>query len=98
MSKVVLTAKEREIIDTWNAAPFTSEYVEHWVNRNDNVMINAPAALTAIEAKGFYRAVRAAVLKEEREESITLTSRIREQTARLPLIAACEEDRKKHDP
>lgn len=32
--------------------------MEEWINRNDNVFVNAPAALQAMSAKGYYEAVK----------------------------------------
>lgn len=37
---------------------YTVDYLEAWINRNDNVETNAVAALSAMGVKGFYRAVR----------------------------------------
>lgn len=58
MEEVRLTDREKEIIEKLNHSVYTVEYVEHWINRNDNVFINAAAALNAMGAKGFYTAVR----------------------------------------
>lgn len=49
-----------------NSAPFPSAVVvfkkgavpEEWLNRDDNVMVNSPAALNACAVKGFYRDVQ----------------------------------------
>jgi hypothetical protein len=41
------------------------EFLKEWVNRNDNVFINAPAALQAMGASGFFAAVRAIERAEE---------------------------------
>lgn len=50
--------EEKNLIAKLGSEYFTVEHVEHWINRNDNVFINAPAALIAMEAKGFYAAVQ----------------------------------------
>ena len=57
--KSVLTEQEKEIVEQINHNLYTKEYLEHWINRNDNVFINAAAALNAMAAKGFYEAVKA---------------------------------------
>lgn len=53
-----ITQPEKEFIIHLNHPLYTVEFLEHWVNRNDNPMINAPAALQAMGAKGFLEAVR----------------------------------------
>lgn len=54
-----LTEQQKEIINQLNVEPYTTEYVEEWINRKDSVFENAPAALTAMGAHGFYTAVTA---------------------------------------
>lgn len=54
---IKLTVRQREVIERMGDAIYTPEYVEAWINRNDDVRGNAPAALTAMAAKGFFRAV-----------------------------------------
>jgi len=54
-----LTEQQKEIINQLNVEPYTAEYVEEWINRKDSVFENAPAALTAMGAHGFYTAVTA---------------------------------------
>ena len=54
-----LTDQQKEIINQLNVEPYTPEYVEEWINRKDSVFENAPAALTAMGAHGFYTAVTA---------------------------------------
>lgn len=56
---ITLTEKQKQIIEKLNHKLFTVEYIEEWINRDDNVFINAPAALSAIECKGFFEAVKA---------------------------------------
>lgn len=56
--KIVLSDKEKEIIGMLDDSLYTVEYIEEWVNRNDNVFVNAPSALSAMGAKGFYQAVK----------------------------------------
>ena len=38
--------------------------LEKWIVRSDNVEVNALAALQAVEAKGFYRAIKCLAEKE----------------------------------
>lgn len=53
-----MTAKEREIVERLNHPVYTTDFLEEWIHRKDNVFINAPAALQAMGAKGFYEAVK----------------------------------------
>lgn len=53
-----LTDREKAIVQKLNDGLFTVEYLEEWINRTDNVIVNVPAALAAVEAKGFYRAIQ----------------------------------------
>ena len=55
---MTLTNKEKEIINRLGDELYTVEFLEEWLNRNDNVFTNAPAALQAMGAKGYYEAVR----------------------------------------
>lgn len=61
MKKVVLTKEEKEVITMLNDPLYTVEFIEEWVNRDDNVFTNAPAALQCMSANGFYRAVKGIV-------------------------------------
>ena len=53
-----MTDREKDIIKDLNHSLYTVEYLEEGVNRNDNVFVNAPAALQAMSAKGYYEAVK----------------------------------------
>ena len=53
-----MTDREKEIVKRLNHSLYTVEYLEEWINRNDNVFVNAPAALQAMSAKGYYEAVK----------------------------------------
>lgn len=53
-----MTDKEKEIVKEIGDPLYTVEFLEEWINRNDSVFINAPAALQAMGAKGFYTAVK----------------------------------------
>jgi len=58
MNKVILTEQEKNIINELGDKTYTVDYVEAWVNREDNVFSNAPAALQAMGVTGYYRAVQ----------------------------------------
>ena len=49
-----MTEKEREIVERLNHPVYTTDFLEEWIQRKDNVFINAPAALQAMGAKGYY--------------------------------------------
>lgn len=55
---MTIEEKEKEIITKLNHPLYTVEFLQEWINRNDNVFTNAPAALQACCAKGFYEAVK----------------------------------------
>lgn len=59
MGKITITEKQEAIIRRLNDPLYTVEFLKEWVNRNDNVFINAPAALQAMGASGFFAAVHA---------------------------------------
>lgn len=63
--KITLTDKEKEIVKELNDTLYTVEFLEEWINRNDDVMINAPAALQAVMAKGYYTAVKNMAAKRQ---------------------------------
>lgn len=55
---IELTEKQKEIVRRLDHSLYTVEFLEEWLNRNDNVFVNAPAALQAMGADGFYAAVK----------------------------------------
>jgi len=57
--KFVLTDAERNIIRALGDSLYTEEFLEEWLNRNDNIDFNAPAALQIMGAHGYFKAVRA---------------------------------------
>ena len=59
-----MTDREKEIVKDLNHSLYTVEYLEEWINRNDNVFVNAPAALQAMSAKGYYEAVKRMAARE----------------------------------
>lgn len=58
MNNIVLSEQEKNIIEMLGNNLYTVEFIEHWINRNDNVTVNAPSALQAMGAKGYYTAVQ----------------------------------------
>lgn len=57
-TKIELTEEEKQIVSELNHSLYTIEYLEEWINRNDNVFCNAVTALNAMGAKGYYEAVK----------------------------------------
>lgn len=49
--KKEMTEQERQIVRELGHSLYTVEYLETWINRDDDVMCNAVAALTAMEQK-----------------------------------------------
>lgn len=49
---------ERKIVTTLKDPLYTIEFLESWIDRDDNVLINAPAALQAVGAKSYYKAIQ----------------------------------------
>ena len=54
-----LTEEQKEVIRKLNHSLYTVEYLQEWINRDDNVITNAPAALQAVAASGYLAAVDA---------------------------------------
>lgn len=59
MEKITLTENQKAIVTRLGDPVYTPDYLEEWLNRNDSVYINAPAALSSMGANGFYKAVLA---------------------------------------
>lgn len=53
-----MTSDEKKIVRALNHPLYNVKYLEEWKDREDNVFVNAAAALQAMGAKGFYDAVR----------------------------------------
>lgn len=53
-----MTDREKEIVRNLNHPLYTVDFLEEWKDRDDNVFVNAPAALQAMGAHGFYEAVQ----------------------------------------
>lgn len=54
-----MTERERDIVMRLGHPVYTVKYLEEWLNREDNVVVNPVAALSIMGAKGFYAAVQA---------------------------------------
>lgn len=61
---ILLSEDEVKVITELNHSLYTVDYIQHWINRDDNVFTNAVAALSAMGAKGYYEAVRMMVNKK----------------------------------
>lgn len=57
-NKIILSEQEKEIITRLNDNIYDVEFIEEWINRNDNVEANALSALQAMGAKGYYKAIQ----------------------------------------
>lgn len=55
---ITITDKQKEIINQLNHSLYTADFLLEWINCEESVFINAPAALQAMGAKGYYEAVR----------------------------------------
>ena len=56
-----MTAKEREIVERLNHPVYTTDFLEEWIQRKDNVFINAPAAPEKRCSEGIVNILKAAV-------------------------------------
>jgi len=74
-----VTEREKDIVRELNHSLYTVEFLEEWINRNDDVFVNAPAALQAMGAKGYYEAVKK--MAENKQPPPQMTGR--EVVARL---------------
>ncbi len=61
-----MTDNEKRIVMGLNHPLYTVEFLELWKDRDDNVFVNAPAALQAMGANGFYEAVKQIAKAEKR--------------------------------
>lgn len=57
--RILLTDEEKAIVERLGHNLYTVDFLEEWINRNDNVYANAPAALQECTAYGFYQAIKA---------------------------------------
>ena len=63
-SEAIMTEREKELVMILDHPVYTVEFLEQWTKRNDNVFVNAPAALQAVAAKSYYEAVQRMASKE----------------------------------
>lgn len=61
---IKLTEAEKQKIKELGSEYYTVEHVQEWINSKDTVFENAPGALMAVEAKGYYDAIKRMVDKE----------------------------------
>lgn len=66
-----MTDREKEVVRELNHPLYTVEFLEEWKDRDDNVFTNAPGALQAMGANGFYEAVKRMVTNQENKQNIT---------------------------
>lgn len=66
-----MTDREKEVVRELNHPLYTVDFLEEWKDRDDNVFVNAPAALQAMGANGFYEAVKRMVANQENRQNIT---------------------------
>lgn len=71
MEKIILTENQKAIVTRLGDTVYTPEYLEEWLNRTDSVYINAPAALSAMGANGYYKAVLAVERAEPGKKATT---------------------------
>lgn len=55
---IEISDKQKQIIRKLDHKLYTVEFLEEWLNRSDSVFVNAPAALQAMGADGFFAAVK----------------------------------------
>ena len=61
-----LTEHEKKIVRELDDPTYTVEYLEQWINRDDNVLVNAVAALSAMGAIGYFAAVKRMAEQQEK--------------------------------
>ena len=57
-NRIVLTDEEKRIVKELNHQLYTVEFLEEWINRDDNVFIDTPAVLQTMMASGYDEAVK----------------------------------------
>lgn len=55
---ITLSNSQRAIVENLNHSLYTPDFLQEWINCNDNVQVNVVNALQAVEAKGFFEAVK----------------------------------------
>jgi hypothetical protein len=64
--RIRLSDKEKAVVERLAHPVYTVPYLEEYINREDNIFVNAPAALLSMGAHGYYQAIKA-IAKEELE-------------------------------
>lgn len=54
---IKITEFEKQIINELDHPVYTVEFIEKWINRETNVLINPVAALRVMSVHGYYEAV-----------------------------------------
>ena len=54
---IELTELEKQIIYELDHPWYTVEFIENWINRQPDVLINVVFALTIMKVQGYYEAV-----------------------------------------
>ena len=52
-----LTGVQKRLVENLGDKTYTVAYIEEWMNRQDDVFSNAPAALTSMGVHGYLRAI-----------------------------------------
>lgn len=68
---IAMTDREKAIVRELNHPLYTVEFLDEWKDREDNIFSNAPAALQAMGANGFYAAVKKMAENQENKQHIT---------------------------
>lgn len=55
--KPALTPRQEAIINRLNHSVYTAKYISEWLGREDNIAVNAPAALIEAGVHAYYEAV-----------------------------------------
>lgn len=70
MKEITITENQKVIIRRLDDKLYTVDFLQAWLNRNDNVFANAPAALQAMGASGFFAAVCAIERQTEKKKEM----------------------------
>lgn len=101
-----MTDREKAIVRELNHPLYTVEFLEEWKDRDDNVVVNAPTALQAMGANGYYEAIRRIAeirqkegekMKTELEKQMSIKPQINECYYACPSCGAIRSIRHKHN-
>lgn len=65
----MLNDRQKNKVKELGHSLYTVEYIEAWIDRKDNVAMNALAALNAMAVTGFMRAVDSIIALEDKAEA-----------------------------